>query len=142
MDVKMIKCVICGSKKNFIIHHKIGPLVRNTFDETIIFCRRCHISVHDGFIDREITELESRPPTAIEQAMERAKGINVSADQMLEIENTGYFIDLVKKPRKCFLTYRQKKKKEEIAFYWAIYNYGTLASIYTWRDIKQSVIRL
>ena len=115
MGVKMVKCVICGSKKNFITHHKIGPLVRNIFDETIIFCQRCHVDVHEGFID---------------------------SDKHFEIENTGYFIDLVKKPRKWFLRCRQKKKKEEIAFYWAIYNYGTLASIYSWRAIKQSVIRL
>ena len=139
MGVKMVKCVICRSKKNPIAHHKIGSLVRNIFDETIIFCRRCHVAVHDGFIDGEITE--KREKTAIEQAME-AKGVNISADQLLEIENTGYFINLIKKPHKLFLRYREKKTIEETAFYWAIYNYGTLASIYTWRDIKQSVIRL
>ena len=113
--IKLIKCIICGSKKNFIAHHKVNPLVRNTFDETITLCQRCHTNVHEGFAD---------------------------SHKYFEIEKTGYFIDLVNKPHKFLLRYRQKKKIEEIAFYWALYNYGTLASIYSWKALKQSVIRL
>jgi len=68
----------------------------------------------------------------------------------VEIENVGYFVYPVHKPHKWFgfSGGRLKKglskitRKEEIALYWAIHNYGSLASTYSHKDIKRSVIRL
>jgi len=84
-NTKEHRCVICGSKKNLIQHHKVHLIVRDVSDETTTLCRRCHVDVHEAFHD----SLRAH-----------------------EIENVGCFIYPVHRPRKEFGLSGERKKKK------------------------------
>jgi len=110
-------CVICGSKRKeeLVEHHKVSPIVRDDSDETIPLCHTCHDDVHSSFYDTKHIKIRN------------------SECFVFPVHNPRKWRDITvpggrpKKGRSKVLRKINKVlRRREVAFYWAIYHYGSL----------------